>query len=398
MLAAPSRPLPRGWPRAVHGRAFAEGALLTAAMSRSATRHPPPATRHPPSRRCQGEFNAKEEVVHGRHPHFDYAIIVCAMRFFTAEFSKYYRSFCEVHKHESAERLYGLASMALVTSAVAAKDSFGIPIVALDIAGAERGFPAVAHAEAYRYAHKRFLNKTVHAGEGYGPESIFQAITDLNAERIGHGFHLFHENMIQHPDKLIMTPTKYASGLAQYVAEHRITLEVCLSSNLQTIPELAGCLKNHPFLAMLDHRLSLSLNTDNRLVSHTSVCRELRLACDAFELNPKQMKDIVIGSFKRSFSPKQYVFKRHYVRQVINYYEAMEKRFAIHEQDADGRKDSILETSMFETSDGAEKPVYKNRESTVWAPQADDQLPTPSNALIFFWAAATLPFVLSCYL
>ena len=103
---------------------------------------------------------------------------------------------------------------ALVTAACEVKDRLGIPIVALDIAGAERGFPAVAHAEAYRYAHKRFMNKTVHAGEGYGPESIFQAITDLNAERIGHGFHLFHEDMIEHPDKLIMSPSKYASSTA----------------------------------------------------------------------------------------------------------------------------------------------------------------------------------------
>ena len=60
-----------------------------------------------------------------------------------------------------------------------------LPIVGIDIAGAERGYPAHTHADAFKYAHKRFLNKTVHAGESYGPESIFEAITDLNAERVG---------------------------------------------------------------------------------------------------------------------------------------------------------------------------------------------------------------------
>ena len=67
---------------------------------------------------------------------------------------------------------------------------------------------------------------------------ILQAVTDLNAERIGHGFHLFHADMISDAARLHMPASKYVSGLVQYMAEHRLTLEVCLSSNLQTVPEL----------------------------------------------------------------------------------------------------------------------------------------------------------------
>ena len=112
-----------------------------------------------------------------------------------------------------------------------ARDTCSIPVVALDIAGAEHGFPAEEHKEAYSLAHKNFLNKTVHAGEGYGPESIFQAITDLYADRIGHGFHVFSADKIHGATKL--DHQKYVENLVQYIAEHRVTMEVCLSSNTQ---------------------------------------------------------------------------------------------------------------------------------------------------------------------
>ena len=107
-------------------------------------------------------------------------------------------------------------------------------MVALDIAGAEHGFPAEEHKEAYSLAHKNFMNKTVHAGEGYGPESIFQAITDLYADRIGHGFHVFSADKIHGATKL--DHQKYVENLVQYIAEHRVTMEVCLSSNTQVPP------------------------------------------------------------------------------------------------------------------------------------------------------------------
>jgi adenosine deaminase len=110
------------------------------------------------------------------------------MRPFNPAFGPYFRQLGEVHRHEDPRRIAGLASMALVTAAHDIKVTRNVPIVAIDIAGAERGYPNDEHTEAFAYAHKKFMNKTVHAGEGYGAESIFQAITDLHAERIGHGY------------------------------------------------------------------------------------------------------------------------------------------------------------------------------------------------------------------
>ncbi|MCK7483497.1 MAG: hypothetical protein M0C28_45550 [Candidatus Moduliflexus flocculans] len=88
--------------------------------------------------------------------------------------------------------------------------------------------------QAYALAHKNFLKKTVHAGEAYGPESIFQAITDLHADRLGHALHLFDAGMIKSPE--IKDKKAYVANLVQFIADRRITIEVCLTSNLQTHP------------------------------------------------------------------------------------------------------------------------------------------------------------------
>jgi adenosine deaminase len=170
------------------------------------------------------------------------------------------------------------------------------------------------------------MNKTVHAGEAYGPESIFQAITELHADRIGHGCHLFSADMIQ--SKHIPDREEYVRGLAQFIAERRITLEVCLTSNSQTIPEFAD-LGKHPFGKMLEANLSVTLCTDNTLVSNTTVCNEIAIATRHFEIPPRQLKSLIIYGFKRSFFPGTYHQKRAYVRQVIDFYEAIARRHGV---------------------------------------------------------------------
>jgi hypothetical protein len=98
---------------------------------------------------------------------------------------------------------------------------------------------------------------------------------------------------------------------------------------------------------MLDHRLAASLHTDNRLVSNTTVCREIRMAADGFDFTRKQMKDTVLGAFKSSFFPKDYIFKRNYVRRVMNYYEELEKEYGVPFEKSTtgrpGRNDSFVE-------------------------------------------------------
>ena len=108
-------------------------------------------------------------------------------------------------------------------------------------------------------------------------------------------------------------------ALAQFIANKRITIEVCLTSNQQTVPELAEDLRKHPFAEMRRRRLSTTFCTDNRLVSNTTVTAEILRAVDAFGLSLREVRDILIYGFKRSFFPGTYLEKRTYVRQVIDY-------------------------------------------------------------------------------
>jgi len=276
--------------------------------------------------RAKKEINQRPEIKNKKEPPFEYGIIGCAMRKFDERFSSYYRDFIHVHRHTPLKELYPVASLEVVRALVELRDKAGLPVVGFDIAGEEKGYPAEDHYAAFQYAHKHFLKKTIHAGEAYGPPSIFQAIADCHADRIGHGTHLFAYDLIEN-----MPPKEkkiYTENLAQYIADQRITIEVCLTSNIQTIPTLKR-LQDHPLGKMLDHRLSVCLCTDNRLVSHTTVCHEIEKAVETFHIPPAHLKDIIIYGFKRSFLPMPYAEKREYVRQIIDYYEAVEKKFGV---------------------------------------------------------------------
>lgn len=321
-------------------------------------------------------------AVHPYHPdapRHHYGIIACAMRFFLPVFSPYYEAFWEVHKGEDPHRVFGLASIALVTAVNELRSKgkccdecddrdgnddnvhgkgeqhgehdrdYILPIVAIDVAGAESGYPASDHKEAFDLAHQSFLNKTVHAGEAYGPESIFSAITDLHAERIGHGCNLFRWDAIgegegrggrskSNKEKEEMTEDKkraYVENLTRYLGTMRTCMEVCLSSNLQTMPELEGDLREHPARKMIEEGLAVTFCTDNALVSHTNMVRELTLAAEAFELHPGQMRNIIYNGFKRSFMAKKYRSKRDYNREVISYYKRIEKEFGFRDFGSD---------------------------------------------------------------
>ena len=250
---------------------------------------------------------------------FQYGIILCAMRRFNRHMSPYYERLISRAGTTNPRYTYARASLTMVKEAVKLRDE-GLPIVGFDLAGEEAGYPAVHHKAAFQYAHSNFLRKTVHAGEAYGPESIFQAITECYANRIGHGTFLFSQEAIKL--KSIKDREQYVARLTEYIANQRITIEVCPTSNLQTIPEL-DTLENHPIQQMVDHGLSVSVSTDNRLVSHTTVCKELKLCADHLTLTDSQFRDLVLAGFKRSFFPGPYAEKRAYVRRAIDLYDSL---------------------------------------------------------------------------
>jgi adenosine deaminase len=273
--------------------------------------------------KAKKEYNNTRDVTSGKKPPFEYGIICCAMRSIPKGLSDYFDKFMEVHAHSPIDRVSALASYELVLSMIKARDN-GIPIVGFDLAGAEAGFPAGEHKDAYALAHKNFFKKTVHAGEAFGAESIFQAITDLYADRIGHGYYLFSEEMIK--SRQIKDKKEFINRLAQYIADRRITIEVCLTSNMQTNPEI-GKLKNHSFKKMLEYNLSTAICTDNRTVSKTSVSKELELAVENFNLSSKELKNCMIYGMKRSFYPGSYKEKRGYVSNIIDFYESVEAKY-----------------------------------------------------------------------
>jgi adenosine deaminase len=157
-------------------------------------------------------------------------------------------------------------------------------VVAFDLAGGEKGNPASAHAEAFRYARENNLAVTVHAGEGDGPESIRQAVHICGANRIGHGTRL-----IEDPD------------LTQYVNDRRIALEVCLTSNVQT--KVADSYATHPFREYFDRGLNVTLNTDNRLMSATTLTDEYVYAAEHMGFTMDELAGIALNGFVSAFLP-----------------------------------------------------------------------------------------------
>lgn len=278
--------------------------------------------------RARREHEATDEVRNGLRPPFRYGIITCAMRMFTAGFAPYFADLLSVLEPWPVKQVYGAASLALARAVVDARDRLGLPVVGFDLAGAEAGHPASDHKDAYTFCHRHFLKKTVHAGEAYGPESIFQAITKLHADRIGHGTHLYGVDMVQVDED----PHRYVRQLSQYVADRRVLLEVCITSNMQTMPELRR-VEQHPFGRMVEERLSVSLCTDNRLVSNTTVTNELAQATQAFDISPAELRRVILHGFKRSFFPGSYREKREYVRQVIDTYDRIASQHGLPEPD-----------------------------------------------------------------
>jgi len=157
-------------------------------------------------------------------------------------------------------------------------------VVAFDLAGVEESYPAKHHREAFYQILNNNINCTAHAGEAYGPQSVHQALHYCGAHRIGHG-----------------TRLKEDGDLLNYVNDHRIPLEVCLTSNVQT--KAAPSFRKHPLKFYYDYGLRITINTDNRLISNTTMTKELHLAAKYANWNMEDLKTVIVAGFKSAFLP-----------------------------------------------------------------------------------------------
>src|ERR1700690_1249865 len=166
-------------------------------------------------------------------------------------------------------------------------------VVGFDLAGEEGGHPPKKHVDAFHYIQRENFNITIHAGEGYGKESIWQAIQYCGAHRIGHGTRLIDDIAVADGKAVKL------GDLAQYVLDKRIPLEICLISNVHTgaTPSLA----EHPFKILYKEKFRVKLNTDNRLMSSTSMTQEFEAAADTFGLSLDDFEKITINAMKSAF-------------------------------------------------------------------------------------------------
>lgn len=166
-------------------------------------------------------------------------------------------------------------------------------VVGFDLAGEEAGYPPKAHVEAFQAIQQANFYSTLHAGEAFGVASIWQALQLCGAHRLGHATRLTDDMTIV-DGKIVKLGT-----LAQYVLDRRIPLEMCLSSNVHT--GSVRSIEEHPFKAYYDRGFRVTLNTDDRLMSDTSMTKEFQVAVDTFGLTLADFEKITLNSIKSAF-------------------------------------------------------------------------------------------------
>jgi adenosine deaminase len=179
-------------------------------------------------------------------------------------------------------------SLEIAELAVAYRDN---GVVGFDIAGAEAGFPPTRHLDAFEYLRRENFHFTIHAGEAFGLPSIWEAIQWCGTDRLGHGVRIVDD----------ITAGGRLGRLAQYVRDKRIPLEMCPSSNVQT--GAAPSIAEHPIGLLRRLQFRVTVNTDNRLMSGTSMTREMTLLCEAFGYGWADLQWFTINAMKSAFIP-----------------------------------------------------------------------------------------------
>ena len=197
----------------------------------------------------------------------EFGLILCAMR------------------HERPE-----LSLEIAELAVAFRER---GVVGFDLAGDEYGHPAKKHLEAFQYIRNKNFNITIHAGEAFGLESIWQAIQICEAHRIGHGVRIIEDMVIENNE------IKKMGTLAHFIEDKRIPLEMCLTSNVGT-----GAVENyeeHPFPLLFRNHFRVFLCSDNRLMSDTNLTKEMEIAVKYYNFNIRDLEKLTINAMKSAF-------------------------------------------------------------------------------------------------
>jgi adenosine deaminase len=183
-------------------------------------------------------------------------------------------------------------SMEIAELAIAWRDR---GVAGFDIAGAEAGFPPTRHLDAFEYLQRENAHFTIHAGEAFGLPSIWQAIQWCGADRLGHGVRIIDDITVNDDGSVEL------GLLAAYVRDKRIPLEMCPSSNIQT--GAAESFAEHPIGLLTDLRFRVTVNTDNRLMSGTSMTSEMFGLVEAFGYSLEDLRWFTINAMKSAFLP-----------------------------------------------------------------------------------------------
>jgi adenosine deaminase len=170
-----------------------------------------------------------------------------------------------------------------------------VGVVGFDIAGAEAGFPPTRHLDAFEYLQRENSHFTIHAGEAFGLPSIWEAIQWCGADRLGHGVRIVDDITVDGDGQA------HLGRLAAYVRDKRIPLELAPASNVQT--GAAPSIKEHPIGLLTDLRFRVTVNTDNRLMSQTSMTDEMAALVDAFGYDLARLRWFTINAMKSAFLP-----------------------------------------------------------------------------------------------
>lgn len=170
-------------------------------------------------------------------------------------------------------------------------------VFGFDIAGAEDGFPPILHLEAFEYLRRENAHFTIHAGEAFGLPSIWQAVQRCGADRLGHGVRI-----VDDIEADAAAPRGARLGrLAAYIRDRRIPLEMCPSSNVQT--GAAASIATHPIARLAELGFRVTVNSDNRLMSQTSIGHEMGLLAEAFGYSVGDLRWFSVNAMKSAFLP-----------------------------------------------------------------------------------------------